>query len=92
MKMTSLAAATLIGTGLVAATPTLAQVELGIGPSGPSVRIGRDDPYRERRYIERRRYDRDVMSTGSVGRCRTVTIREEDEDGDIVTRRVRRCR
>ena len=47
----------------------------------------------ERRYIERRRvYDRDDLSTGSIDRCRTVVIREEEPNGDIVTRRVRRCR
>lgn len=92
MKTTAwLLAATLIGSGLVAATPSSAQVRLDVGPEGPSVRIGRDDDRYERRYIERRRYD-DRLTTGSVSRCRTVVIREEDDTGDIVTRRVRRCR
>jgi hypothetical protein len=99
-KLTWLLAATLIGSGIVSATPSYAQVQFGIGPEGPSVRVGPDDDrryddrrYERRRYIERRRaYDDDNLSTGSVDRCRTVVIREEDEDGDIVTRRVRRCR
>lgn len=94
-KATWLLAATLIGSGIVSATPSFAQVQFGIGPDGPSVRVGPDDDrrYERRRYIERRRaYDDDSLSTGSVNRCRTVVIREEDEDGDVVTRRVRRCR
>ena len=61
---------------------------------GPNLRVGPDDDQRyERRYRERRRvYDDDNLSTGSVNRCRTEIIREEDEYGDVVTRRVRRCR
>jgi hypothetical protein len=89
--MALLAATTVIGAGMMAATPSFAQVEFGVGPEGPSVRIGPDRDRYERRYIERRRHDDDLV-TGSTGRCRTVIIREEDEDGDIVTRRVRRCR
>jgi hypothetical protein len=92
-KVTWLLTATLIGAGIVASTPSSAQVQFGIGPEGPSVRVGPDERRYERRYIERRRvYDEDDLATGSVNRCRTVVIREEDEDGDIVTRRVRRCR
>lgn len=97
-KSAWLLAAVLIGSSTVVATPSSAQVQFGIGPDGPSVRVGPDrdrydrDRY-ERRYIERRRvYDRDDLSTGSIERCRTVVIREEEPDGDIVTRRVRRCR
>lgn len=92
-KVTWLLTAMLIGSGIVASTPSFAQVQFGIGPEGPSVRIGPDERRYERRYIERRRvYDDDDLATGSVNRCRTVVIREEDEDGDIVTRRIRRCR
>jgi hypothetical protein len=93
-KATWLLAATLIGSGLLSATPSYAQVQFGIGPNGPSVRVGPDDDrrYERRRYERRRVYDDDTLSTGSVSRCRTVVIREEDDDGDIVTRRVRRCR
>jgi hypothetical protein len=88
-----LTAAALIGLGSVAATPASAQVEFGVGPDGPRVRVGPDADRYERRYIERRRvYDDDRLTTGSTRRCRTVVIREEDDDGDIITRRVRRCR
>lgn len=92
-KVTWLLTTMLIGSGIAASTPSFAQVQFGIGPEGPSVRIGPDERRYERRYIERRRvYDDDDLATGSVNRCRTVVIREEDEDGDIVTRRIRRCR
>jgi len=93
-KLTLLMAATFFASGMIGATPSSAQVQLEIGPRGPSVRVGPDDDRRyERRYRERRRvYDEDRLSTGSVNRCRTVIVREEDEYGDIVTRRVRRCR
>ena len=92
-KATWLLAAALLGCGIVASTPSSAQVQFGIGPDGPSVRVGPDNDRYERRYIERRRvYDRDDLSTGSIDRCRTVVIREEEPNGDIVTRRVRRCR
>lgn len=91
-KSAWLLAAALIGSSVVS-TPSSAQVQFGIGPDGPSVQVGPDRDRYERRYIERRRvYDRDDLSTGSVERCRTVVIREEEPDGDIVTRRVRRCR
>jgi hypothetical protein len=92
-KIAWLFAATLTSLGPVVATPSSAQVQFDVGPEGPSVRVGPDDRRYERRYIERRRsYDDDRLSTGSVGRCRTVIVREEGEDGDTVTRRVRRCR
>jgi hypothetical protein len=92
-KATWLLAAALLGSGIVVSTPSSAQVQFGIGPDGPSVRVGPDQDRYERRYIERRRvYDRDDLSTGSIDRCRTVVIREEEPNGDIVTRRVRRCR
>ncbi|WP_457094318.1 hypothetical protein [Microvirga sp. P5_D2] len=92
-KATWLLSATLIGVGIVSATPSSAQVQFGIGPDGPSVRVGPNEDRYERRYIERRRsYDRDDLSTGSIDRCRTVVIREEDDNGDTITRRVRRCR
>jgi hypothetical protein len=92
-KVSWLLAATLVGLGSVASTSSSAQVQFGIGPDGPNVRVGPDHDRYERRYIEHRRYDDDDrFSTGSISRCRTVIIREEDEDGDLVTRRVRRCR
>jgi hypothetical protein len=89
-KATLLVAAALTGLSALAATPSSAQVQFGIGPNGPNIQVGPDRDRHERRYIERRRYD--DLTTGSVERCRTVIIREEDDNGDQVTRRVRRCR
>jgi hypothetical protein len=91
-KVTGLLGVALMGAGMLAATPSFAQVQFGVGPNGPTVRVGPDEDRYERRYIERRRYNDDRLSTGSVDRCRTVVIREEDDNGDVVTRRVRRCR
>ena len=91
-KTTWLLAAALIGSGIVVSTPSSAQVQFGIGPDGPNIQVGPDRDRHERRYIERRRYDDDRLTTGSTSRCRTVVIREEDENGDEITRRVRRCR
>lgn len=92
-KVSWLLASALVGMSSFASAPSFAQVQFGVGPEGPSVRIGPDERRYERRYIERRRvYDEDDLSTGSINRCRTVVIREEDDDGDIVTRRIRRCR
>jgi hypothetical protein len=90
-KATLLAAAALTGLSALAATPSSAQVQFGIGPNGPNIQVGPDGDRRYERRIERRRYD-DRATTGSIERCRTVIIREEDEYGDEVTRRVRRCR
>ena len=90
-KVAWLASAMLIGSNFVVVTPSSAQVQLGVGPHGPSLRVGPDADRRyERRYIERRRYN-DDFTTGSVRRCKTVTIREENDEGDMVTRRIRRC-
>jgi hypothetical protein len=57
-KATWLLAAALLGSGIVVSTPSSAQVQFGIGPDGPSVRVGPNNDRYERRYIERRRvYD-----------------------------------
>jgi hypothetical protein len=92
-KLAWLIVATMIGSGVFVAAPASAQVQFGVGPEGPSVRIGPDDDrvIERRRRIERRGYGDDLV-TGNTGRCKTVTIREEDDNGDMVTRRVRRCR
>jgi len=90
-KATWLLAATLIGSSVIVASPSSAQVQFGIGPNGPNIQVGPDDDRRYERRIERRRYE-DRATTGSIERCRTVIIREDDEFGDEVTRRVRRCR
>lgn len=103
-KIVLLAAVSLLGSGVFLATPSVAQVELGIGPYGPSVRVGpRDDDryerrerWRERRAVERARgYEegrRAAWRDSRYGeRCRTVTIQEEDEWGRVIVRRARRC-
>jgi thiamine monophosphate synthase len=60
-----------------------------IGPDGVQLRDRDRYEYRS----NRRGYDDDDMTTGAIRRgCRTVVIREQDEYGDEVTRRVRRCR
>lgn len=85
----ALAAATILGASAVSAQT------IDLGPGGPSVDM-RSDRARERdfrREQDRRemRRDRDI-STGSVGRCREVTIRERDEYGNVETRRRQDCR
>jgi hypothetical protein len=60
-----------------------------IGPDGVQLRDRDRYEYRS----NRQGYDDDDMTTGAIRRgCRTVVIREQDEYGDDVTRRVRRCR
>ncbi len=63
-----------------------------VGPGG--LEFDRDNY--ARRDWERRHWDRD--NTGTIverrrfGRdCRVVTIQRENADGDLVTRRIRRC-
>jgi len=87
-------AGALIGSVVFVTTPSIAQVQFGIGPNGPNVRIGPDnDRVIERRRVERRYFaDDGSMVTGSTRRCRTVTVREENEFGDTEVRRERRCR
>lgn len=65
-----------------------------VGPGG--VEIDRGPRMDERRWDRRRHWDEE--RTGTVyerrsddRRCRVVTIQRENEDGDLVTRRVRRC-
>ena len=97
MKSFAWLAAAIVGSGLLAATPSSAQVQFGIGPNGPNIRIGPDDDRYERRRVIQRRVvrrgiaDRDYVTTGSTRRCRTVTVRDEDRYGDVVVRRHRRC-
>lgn len=89
------AAATILG-----ATAVQAQ-SVDIGPGGPSIDLRsnrqrerdfqRDDIRRDRDDDRRSsRRDRDI-STGSTG-CRTVTVRERDDSGRMVTRETRECR
>ena len=97
MKNFAPLAAAVIGSGVFIATPSSAQVQFGIGPNGPRVRIGPDDDRVVERRIVRRHYVGDHyvgdrVVTGSVRRCRTVSVQEEDEFGDTIVRRHRRCR
>jgi hypothetical protein len=101
----------MIGSGFIAASPSMAQpvLQLGIGSDG-SHQIGVRDTARER--YERREYwhqrreaeraaayeqgRRDAWRQrqayrGYNSRCRNITIREENEWGRTVTRRIRRC-
>ena len=48
-KSAWLLAAALIGSSVVVSTPSSAQVQFGIGPDGPSVRVGPDNDRYERR-------------------------------------------
>jgi hypothetical protein len=86
----ALVAATCIGTALPAAAQS---IEVGPGGVGVDLRgpRARDYDRDEYRRVERRR-SRDWDETGSVGRCREVTVRERNEYGDRVTRTRRDCR
>ena len=72
---------------MASATAASAQgVELRVGPGADRERT----IVRERRPVDEEvvvRHRGDV--TGST--CRTVTVREEDDDGNRVTRRIRKC-
>ena len=98
MRITLLAlvAATCLGTALPVAAQTF---EVGPGGVGVDLRSPRQrdrdferDEWRRDRAVERRRAARSWDETGSVGRCREVTIRERNEYGDRVTRTRRDCR
>ena len=92
MKNFAWLAAAVVGSGVLMTTPSIAQVQFGLGPNGPSVRIGPDqDRVVQRRIVRRHFVDGDRITTGSTRRCKTVTIREENEFGDAVVRRHRRC-
>jgi hypothetical protein len=96
LAIIAFAAATCIGTALPAAAQSFE-----VGPGGVGVDL-RSERHRDRdwegerwgreRGMERRRASRDWDETGSVGRCREVTIRERNEDGDMITRTRRSCR
>ena len=71
---------------MLAAMPATAQPSITVGPGGIGVDVdGRD---RDRR---RMREERDVRTTGSTRRCRTVIRERENSRGEIVQRRVQEC-
>ena len=103
-KLVWLTAATIIGSGLFA-SPSMAQpqLEIGIGPNGPSIGIRdreqeRRERWRARREWEQRRAWRetrgfyDPAETGGIARCRTIITRHQDQWGRTVEERERRCR
>lgn len=92
VTLVALAAATFIGTALPVAAQSIEVGPGGVGVDlrGPRARE-RDWERREMRR-EERRAGRYYDETGSVGRCREVTIRERNEYGDRVTRTRRECR
>ncbi|PSC03405.1 hypothetical protein SLNSH_19255 [Alsobacter soli] len=57
--------------------------DFSIGPGG--VRIER---HGDRDWREHRRWG---YETGSVSGCRTITVQRRNEDGDLITKRIRRC-
>jgi hypothetical protein len=81
----ALAASTLLG-----ATAVCAQ-SIDLGPGGPSIDL-RNERQRERDY--RREQERREMRRAEryEGRgCRTVTVREETDDGRTIIRKRREC-
>jgi len=94
---------TLFGSASSMAQP---QIQFGIGPDGRP-QVGVTDPARERaerREYWRERSDAERTRAYEAGRqdamreqraygghCRNVTIREDDDMGNTVTRRIRRC-
>jgi hypothetical protein len=92
---------------VVGATAATAQIEMRAGPGGlaigTDVRRDRDYDRGERTTIIRRDRDRDfdrgertvvrrdrVYSTGSAG-CRTIIVKQRDDMGRRVTKRIERC-
>jgi hypothetical protein len=60
---------------------------ISIGPGGIGVDVNRDrDRDRDRRWRER-----DVVTTGSTRRCRTIIEESTNTYGERVERRTRRC-
>jgi hypothetical protein len=78
----------MIGMGSLCLLATAAPAQVTVGPGGVTIGGGHDREWR------RRNWDRDT--TGTIiehrgSRCRTITVRKENEDGDMVTKRIRRC-
>ena len=59
---------------------------ISIGPGGIGVDVNRPDRDRDRRWRER-----DVVTTGSTRRCRTVIEQDTNRYGERVERRTREC-
>ncbi len=93
MKTSAWLAVALIGSGLAAASPSLAQGRYGGGSYGYDydIRVAPERDRYESRSTVRRVYRDDDVVTGSIDNCRTIITRKEKPNGDIVTRRVKRC-
>jgi hypothetical protein len=85
--------------GLMLVSSAVLAQDVGVtiqGNDGPTVRMrsDNDDGYRmghrDGDAVVVRRH-REVRETGSVG-CKTVVIHERNDDGDSVTKRIRKCR
>jgi hypothetical protein len=77
----------------VAQSPVAHAQSVTVGPGG--LEFDRDN-YARRDWERHRRLDDDRTGTIVERRehgpgCRTVTVRKETDDGDVVTRRIRRC-
>ena len=92
VTLLALAAATCLGTALPAAAQTFEVGPGGVGVDLRSPRQRERDFERREMRREERRGGRYYDETGSVGRCREVTVRERNEYGDRVTRTRRECR
>ena len=68
------------------ATSAIAQPSINIGPGGIGVDVDRRDRDRDRRWR-----DREVVTTGSTRRCRTVIQEDTNRYGERVERRTREC-
>jgi hypothetical protein len=98
MRLTIMA---LMAATCIAATVPASAQTFQVGPGGIGVDVRspaqrqRDlerEELRRERAVERRRGARDWDETGSVGRCREVTVRERNEYGERITRTRRECR
>jgi hypothetical protein len=61
-------------------------LDLNIGTGGIGVDVNRSDRDRDRRWRER-----DVVTTGSTRRCRTIIEHDTNRYGERVERRTREC-
>jgi hypothetical protein len=80
-------------TALLAGSMTAQAQGVYVGPGGIEFNRGGNDWDRR---VERRGWDNDRTGTIVERRtyepgCRTIIVRRENEDGDMVTRRIRRC-
>ena len=80
-------------TATILASPAAFAQSLDIGPGGPRLDLRNERQREHDRDMRRdeRRGMRDYDRRGGE-RCREVTVRERDEDGNVEVRRRRECR